>query len=191
MKKKKVISFTIEEYIQRVLSFHRYEAPGVIIGGFMVHRAREQMPEGVLFEAICETSKCLPDAVQLLTPCTTGNGRLRIIDSGRFALSLYDKYHGNGFRVFLDPGKLKDWPEINAWFFKLKPKQEQDQALLLDQIKEAGGTVCGISPIQVNPRFLKKKKTGNRVICPSCGEAYPAEDGKICRACQGESPYVL
>ncbi len=187
----KKMPFDIEEYIQRVRSFHSYEAPGVIIGGFMVHKAREQMPEGTLFNALCETAKCLPDAVQLLTPCTTGNGRLRIIESGRFALSLYDKHSGNGFRVFIDPGKLKDWPEINAWFFKLKPKKEQNEALLLDQIKEAGGTLCGTFPVQVDPQLLQKKKAGNRTICPSCGESYPALDGTLCRACQGESPYIL
>ena len=28
------------------------------------------------------------------------------------------------------------------------------------------------------------------VICPLCREAYPAQDGGICRACQGEAPYL-
>ena len=134
---------------------------------------------------------CLPDAIQLLTPCTVGNGWLKIINLGRFALSLYDKDQGNGFRVFLDPEKLDNWPEIKNWFFKLKPKAEQNMELLMAQIKEAGETLCGIHPIHVRPELLKKQKRGEIVVCPCCQEAYPAKDGEVCRGCQGESPYVV
>jgi len=185
MKMPKNISFDIEDYINRVRSFHGHVAPGVIIGGFMVHIARVHMPEGALFNAISETAKCLPDAIQLLTPCTIGNGWLRIFDIGRFALSLYDKHNGNGFRVFLNPKKLKDWTEINSWFFKLNPKPGQNQEFLCTQIKEAGGNLCEILPIQVRPEFLKKKNKSKIVICPSCEEAYPSQDGNVCRMCQG------
>ena len=61
---------------------------------------------GCLFDAICETRNCLPDAVQLLTPCTIGNGWLKVVNVGRFALTLYDKYQGEGVRVYLDPAKV-------------------------------------------------------------------------------------
>jgi len=183
-------SFEIEEFIHRVQSFHGYAAPGVVIGGFMVHLALTRIPEGVLFDAISETPACLPDAIQLLTPCTVGNGWLKIINLGRFALSLYDKYHGNGFRVFLDPGKLEKWPEINDWFFKLKSKSEQSQEDILSQIKKAGVEICGVCPIQIKPEFLKKRDKGKIVICPSCKEPYPLRDGDICLACQGNSPYI-
>lgn len=187
----KVSSFDIEEYIHCVKSFHGHVAPGVIIGGFMVHLAQDRIPEGILFDAICETPACLPDAVQLLTPCTIGNSWLKIINLGRFALSLYDKYKGNGFRVFLDPKKLEDCSEVKAWFFKLKPKAEQNHEILLTQIKEAGENLCGILPIQVRPEFLKKRGKGKIIICPSCKEPYPLQDGSICLACQGNSPYLI
>jgi formylmethanofuran dehydrogenase subunit E len=183
--------FDIEEYSHLVQSFHGYMAPGVIIGGFMVNLAKRNLPEGTLFNAICETTVCLPDAIQLLTPCTVGNGWVKIINLGRFALSLYDKDKGNGFRVFLDPKKLDDWQEIKNWFFKIKPKSEQNIDLLLSQIKETEATLCGIHPIQVRPELLKKDKRGEIVICPCCQEAYPAKDGGVCRGCQGQSPYIL
>jgi len=38
----------------------------------------------------------------MLTPCTIGNGWLKIFDFGRYALALYEKYGGQGIRVFLD-----------------------------------------------------------------------------------------
>jgi formylmethanofuran dehydrogenase subunit E len=157
----------------------------------MVHLASARIPEGVLFDAICETPVCLPDAIQLLTPCTVGNGWVKIINLGRFALSLYDKDQGDGFRVFLDPRKLDDWSEIKTWFLKLKPKAEQNAELLMAQIKEAGEALCGIHPVRIQPELLKKQKRGEIAVCPGCREAYPSRDGKVCRGCQGESPYVI
>jgi len=191
IKMRKESLFDIEEYIHRVQSFHGHTAPGVVIGGFMVHLARSRIGKEVLFDAICETPACLPDAVQLLTPCTVGNGWLKIINLGRFALSLYDKHNGNGFRVFLDPKKLEDYPEIKAWFFKLKSKREQSLEDILSQIKKAGVEIYGVSPVQIKPEFLKKRDKGKIVICPSCKEAYPLQDGDICLACQGRSPYII
>jgi formylmethanofuran dehydrogenase subunit E len=182
--------FDIEEYVHLVESFHGYMAPGVIIGGFMVHLALRYLPEGTLFNAICETPACLPDAIQLLTRCTVGNDRLKILNFGRFALSFYDQDKGIGYRVSLDSKKVDQWLEIKSWLFKLKPKVEQKTELLVSQIKEAGETLCEIHPICVRPEFLKKEKRGEIVICPCCQEAYPAKDGEVCRACQDESPYA-
>jgi formylmethanofuran dehydrogenase subunit E len=182
--------FDLENYLHLVQSFHGYMAPGVIIGGFMVNLAKHNLPEGTLLNAICETPVCLPDAIQLLTPCTTGNGRLKILNFGRFALSLYDKNKGDGYRVSLDSTKVDQWSEIKSWFFKLKPKLEQDEGLLLAQIKEAKDMFCRIETVLVRSQFLGKKKRGEIVICPCCQEAYPAKDGEVCRGCQGESPYA-
>jgi formylmethanofuran dehydrogenase subunit E len=181
--------FSYEEYLQRVASFHGNVAPGVVLGGFMVDLARQALPEGALYDAICETSACLPDAIQLLTPCTVGNGWLRIINLGRYALSLYDKYQGCGVRVFLDAKKIEDWPEIKTWLFKLKPKKEQDKQRLLAEIREAGSEILGQHSVQVRSRFLHKHSRGKIEVCSLCEEPYPVQDGGICRACQGELPY--
>ncbi|MGA7563259.1 MAG: FmdE family protein [Desulfobaccales bacterium] len=179
-----------EEFLQLVKSFHGNAAPGVVIGGIMVEVARRQLPPEVLFDAICETRNCLPDAIQILTPCTIGNGWLKVVNVGRFALTLYDKYGGEGVRVFLDPAKAADWPEINAWYRKLKPKKEQDPDRLLGEIKKAGAEILGWERVEIRPQFLGQRSRGRIVVCPLCREAYPAEDGGICRACQGDVPYL-
>ena len=155
----------------------------------MVDYALSEMETGVLFEAICETAPCLPDAIQLLTPCTIGNGWLKVIDLGRFALSLYDKYQGEGVRVFVDAEKLKGWEEISNWLYKLKAKREQDKDRLLAQIREAGRSILSKSRIRINPQHLGKTSKGAISDCPQCGEPYPKRDGAVCLACQGESPY--
>jgi len=187
----KIVSHSFEEYLKLLESFHGNAAPGLIIGGFMVDLALKHLPEGILFDAVSETPACLPDAVQILTPCTVGNGWLKVMNLGRFALSLYDKYTGRGVRVFLDPEKLEAWPEIKTWLFKLKAKSEQDKDRLLAEIKEAGTEILGIQPVQVQSSLLKKKSRGRIANCSLCGEPYPVSDGGICRACQGEGPYVI
>jgi len=185
-------SYTYDDYCKRVKAFHGTLAPGILVGGFMVDLARRNLPPGTLFDVICETVQCLPDAVQLLTPCSVGNQWMKIIDVGRFALTLYDKDTGEGVRVHMDSGKLERWPAIREWFFKLKPKREQDLGLLVEEIREAGADICGMDKITVLPGFLRGGREKSVTICPICGEAYRAGDGAVCPACsQGELlPYV-
>jgi formylmethanofuran dehydrogenase subunit E len=181
--------YSFDEFRALVQSFHGNIAPGVVLGGIMVEAAKSRLPEGILFDAVAETRYCLPDAIQLLTPCTIGNGWLKVLNLGRFALSLYDKYQGDGIRVYLDPAKVKDSSEIANWYLKLKPKHEQDKDLLLSQIREAGTDILNWQRVALRPQYLGKKSRGGMIICPMCREAYPAQDGGICRACQGEAPY--
>ncbi|HRX46082.1 MAG TPA: formylmethanofuran dehydrogenase subunit E family protein [Spirochaetota bacterium] len=186
----KIGTYSYEEFVQVVKSFHGTLAPGLLIGGFMVDLALKNVPEGEFFDSICETQVCLPDAVQLLTPCTTGNAWMKVFDFGKFAVTLYEKYSGEGVRVYLDVDKLKNWPEVNSWFFKLKPKKEQDSDLLMSQIKEAGHSILSMQRVKVEPEKLTREKAGPSSLCPVCGEAYPAKHGDKCRNCAGGSPYV-
>jgi formylmethanofuran dehydrogenase subunit E len=182
---------TFEEFIEKVSSFHRSIAPGIVAGGVMVDIARSNLPEGEFFDVICETAHCLPDAVQLLTPCTIGNRWLKIVDTSRYALTFYNKYTGHGIRVHLDAGKLRDWPAIRAWFLKEKPKKEQDLNALLAEIKSAGTGIYTTGRVKVKPSFItvQEKKRSSIALCPSCSEAYRADRGAKCPACSGEGPY--
>ena len=181
--------YTFEAFKERAADFHGYPAPGLLIGGYMVAMAQRALPEGILFEAVVETKKCLPDAVQLLTLCSMGNNWMKVINLGKYAVSLFDKYSGAGFRVHLDVGKLEPYPEIKAWFLKQKPKAEQDTERLFEEIKKAGDTICGITPIYIRQSFLGHSHMGEVGLCPHCHEAFPQEDGVLCRGCQGEAPY--
>ncbi|MFZ5425811.1 MAG: FmdE family protein [Thermodesulfobacteriota bacterium] len=187
---KKVCGLTREEYLERITAFHNYPAPGLLIGGFMVDAARRNLPEGTLFEALCETQACLPDAVQLFTPCTLGNGWLRLRDIGRYALTLYDKYSGEGFRVILDPARFGPYPEIAGWFLKLKHKHDQDSGKLREEIFEAGESILTVAAVRVSPTWLGKRSKGAIAVCPACGEAYPAMHGSTCLGCRGEDLFV-
>lgn len=182
-------NYSFNEFITQVKEFHGFSAPGVVMGGLMVDLALTRIPPGTLFNALCETDKCLPDAIQLLTPCTIGNGWLKIANFGRFAFALYDKDSGQGIRVVLNPVKVEQWPEIKDWYYKLKPKEEVDPTELLNAIENGGQDLYIVQEIKVHPDLLIKKKRGERVICPQCQEAYPSNGKGLCLACQGNSPY--
>jgi len=182
-------TYTFEEFKAKAAAFHGYPAPGLLIGGYMVELARRQLPAGTLFDAVSESAKCLPDAVQILTPCTLGNGWMRVLNLGRYALSLYDKYTGEGVRVWVDLDRLAPYEEIRGWFLKLKKKADQDTERLFHEIETAGETLCSMALVRVDDRFRKHKSMGRVGVCPICAEAYPANDGAICRGCQGEAPY--
>ena len=183
-------AYTFEEFRTLAENFHGYAAPGVLVGAYMVEFGKRRLPEGTLFEAVVESAKCLPDAVQLLTACSTGNQRLKVLDLGRYAVTLFDKHTGDGVRVSLDADKMAAFPELHAWFFKEKPKREQDSRRLEAEIRAAADSICGAERVRIAPRFLGRRHAEGIVRCPLCGEAYPKEDGPICRGCQGEAPYT-
>lgn len=182
--------YTFEEFKEIATKFHGFPAPGLLIGGFMVELAKKQLPRDILYDAVVETNKCLPDAVQLLTPCTFGNGWMKVYNLGRYALSLYNKYTGEGVRVFIDTKKLDNFPHVKNWFLKLLPKKEQDTVALLKEIEEAGEDFLSIQKVKIKPRVFEQRKMRGIKICPLCKEAYPSSDGVICRGCQGENPYL-
>lgn len=183
--------YTFAEFKAKAAEFHGYPAPGLLVGGYMVEMAKKALPDGALFEALVESKKCLPDAVQLLTLCSVGNNWMKVLNLGRYAVSLYDKFTGQGVRVHLDQNKLKLYPEIQGWFMKLKPKSEQDTDELLREIEEAGESICTLVSVRVKKRFLGHAHMSGIAVCPLCDEAYPLEDGILCRGCQGEAPYAV
>jgi formylmethanofuran dehydrogenase subunit E len=185
-----VCGHTYDEYLGMIKGFHGHVAPGVALGGLMVDMAYKNLPDGQYFDALSETRSCLPDAIQLLTPCTVGNGWLRIVDLGRFALSLFEKYSGNGVRVFVDSRKLEQWPELKTFFFKLVPKKEQDGKALMDEIRLAGASIFAIEKVVVDLDSVRSSNRRSFAICPACGEGYPKSDGDKCLSCQGSAPYL-
>jgi len=181
---------TFEEFKRAVQKFHGYPAPGVLIGGYMVEAAKAHLSEGTLFEVVVETKKCLPDAVQILTPCTAGNNWMRVVNLGRYALSICDKRTGLGVRVAIDAEKVRNWPAISSWFFKLQPKAEQDPERLLEEIGAAGESIFSVREVKIREGYFGKQPSQRVALCPFCREAYPQGDGSICLGCQGEAPCV-
>lgn len=180
----------IAGFEKKIAAFREKPAPGLIIGGFMVDEITKRLPRDRFYDVICESIKCLPDAVQILTPCSVGNGWLKILKIGRFAMTFYDKETGAGIRAYVDTDKLKRFPLINEWFFKLTPKKEQDTGKLMASIRLAGGEIISLQEVQVDLGIAKKKKDGKVAVCAKCHEAYPALEGStLCKVCSGKIQY--
>jgi formylmethanofuran dehydrogenase subunit E len=186
----RICRYTIDQYIDKLTEFHGNLAPGLLVGGFMVDAAIKEMPPCEFFDVISETIQCLPDAVQMLTPCTVGNGWLKIVNTGRFAITLYDKRSGQGVRVSMDASKLDRYPEIKNWFMRLVSKHEQDKDALIKEIRAAGYGIFSIHPVMVSPALRDKRAAPAITLCESCGEAYPQNGHALCLACQGMNIYV-
>lgn len=177
---------SVEECLQMIEGFHGWRAPGLLLGMYMVDWARELVGPDVEADAIVETRHCLPDAVQLFTPCTVGNGWLKILDWDRFAVTLYDRSCLDGFRVHLDLGRTESLcPELFDWFLRRVPKRSLPLEVLESAIRGAGRGVLSASPVVMTDAYRRLKKT-ETAVCPGCGESFGADRPRLCPACRGE-----
>ena len=178
----------LQQAVIRLSEFHTYPAPGVLIGAFMVDYALELL--GVSADkklyGVCETPKCLPDALQVIAHCTTGNNRLKVVPIGKFAITLNGPSDGEtaeAVRVFVDLDKLKNFHTIDTWYAN-SPLYDKHtmKGLLQDEIFQAGRQILSFERVRVT---VKKKKKWSSVTCPGCGETVPDYliEGDRCGAC--------
>jgi formylmethanofuran dehydrogenase subunit E len=187
--KKNGVDPRLREYLNRCIAFHSFPAPGLLIGAFMVDYALELLGAGTdeKLYAVCETHKCAPDALQVIAHATYGNNRLRIVNVGKFAITVNRGSGGDsaeGVRVYVDPKKLSRYPTIHTWFtnspaFNRKTMNNQ----LFDEIFSAGRAILSGERVRVK---VEPKKKWKSVTCPKCGEMVPdysvGADG-LCAAC--------
>jgi formylmethanofuran dehydrogenase subunit E len=180
---------TREELMADIRAFHGFVAPGLLIGAFMVDLAYDKIGREVEADAIVETRRCLPDAIQILTPCTIGNGWLKILDLGKFALTLYDRHTREGRRVWLDLDKARTGHDtVYRWFMGLASKKELPIDILQEAIFTAGTSILSSAGVRVVD-YGDRQKKGEVRICEKCHEAYLADQGSPCLACQGKGYY--
>lgn len=184
----------IREYIRRCVSFHGFAPPGLLIGVFMVDLALEELgasPNEKLY-AVAETPKCAPDAVQVVTSATMGNSRLRIIETGKFSITLNrgsTEERADGIRVYVDATKIRRYPTLDLWYTndpRYKSVDEKDR--VYDEILQAGRSILSWERVKVS---VPQKAVWQAVQCPVCKEMVPdylVEDG-VCTSCAGASYY--
>jgi formylmethanofuran dehydrogenase subunit E len=178
----------LQEEILRLAEFHTYPAPGVLIGAFMVDYAMELLgvtPDQKLY-GVCETPKCLPDALQVLAHITTGNNRLKIVPIGKFAITINaptEDPAAEAVRVYVDLEKLKKYPTIDIWYANSPAFDKKTmKGKLFDEIFRAGRQILSCERVVVP---VNKKKKWTSVTCTICGESIPdyLMEGDRCAAC--------
>lgn len=182
------------ENFKRCIDFHTFAAPGLLVGVYMVDYALELLksPPGEKIYAVCETTKCLPDALQVIAHSTTGNHRLRVLPIGKFALTVNgpaDTSHVNGFRIFVDGDKIGEFPTFALWYTKDPLFDPRTRGIdLIDEIIDAERDMLSCERVRVK---VPQKWPWRSAICSICGEMVPDNllvDG-ACSDCRSQSYY--
>ncbi len=178
-----------DDFVISMEEFHGYRSPGILLGGLMIEASLDELGDTPYLNVATETVVCLPDAVQLLTPCTIGNGFLQTIDWGKFALTCYDRLSLSGVRVWLNPDALGGFPLVRQWLEKSSHKKEKlPFEALAAEILVAAKEVISQRPVHLH-RSLKESQSVPTGRCPVCGESYPLHLGSACPACQDQAYY--
>ncbi|MDD1712822.1 MAG: FmdE family protein, partial [Methanoregulaceae archaeon] len=166
----------LQDHLNKCITFHTHLAPGLVIAVFMVDYALELLDAdpGERLHAVAETSKCVPDPLQVITRCTIGNHRLRVMPYGKFAITLNPQSEEpvvDGVRVFVDSEKAGGYSIISSWYTK-DPKFNPETMVypLLDEILKAGRQILSYERVRVK---VPKKEKWQAITCNSCGEMIP------------------
>ena len=190
----------LQPLVSKTLSFHVKNAPGVVIGVYMVDYALELLSglypgrDSYTLNAICETRVCLADPIQVLTGCTFGNKYLRLnaVDYGRYALILYNRDTAVGYRVYVDIQKIDGgkYPQLFAFFNKSRDyKSASRSALGEETIREfycAQRSIFSYSKVKIN--ISAKDAVEPAAICSTCGESFltsapSISESPVCEYC--------
>lgn len=182
------------EHFRRCIDFHTFAAPGLLVGVFMVDYALELLnpPRDEKIYAVCETTKCLPDPLQMIAHCTTGNHRLRVLPIGKFAITMNRPAETplvDGIRVFVDGDKIVRYPTFALWYTKdpcFDPRARG--SALVDEIIDAGRGLLSHERVRVK---VPQKWPWRSAICSICGEMVPDNllVNGACADCRSQSYY--
>jgi formylmethanofuran dehydrogenase subunit E len=189
MKTASVCGIEYEALLIQMEEFHGYRSPGILLGGLMLDTALKKLEPTPYLNVVCETVVCLPDAVQMLTPCTIGNGFLQVLDWGKFAFTTYDRQTLAGIRVRLNHDRLSVYPIVHRWFERTgRPREKPPFDLLAEEMLAAAPQLIACCPVRLH-RALKDPNPVPTVPCPKCGESYPLHLGPACPSCSGKGYY--
>ncbi len=183
----------LKKDIEKAAEFHRDCPPGIPIGVYMTDYAMELLGSYEKLKAVTETSRCLVDAVQVMTPCSFGSPYFKLMDYGKYALTLYDRETGKGVRVYVDAKKLdrEKYPMLSAWFLRDKsPMGKPDKAKTTEEfITKAGRDILSYQRVKIN--LPPKDELYPPKLCKICGESFISEGKDTCKACAGEGYYDI
>ena len=178
----------LTDYLLQAEEFHGHVSPGLVLGGYLVDAAWSRLGQTNSLNAVVETVVCLPDAVQILTPCTMGNNFMQVLDWGKFALTLYDRQRLLGFRAWADRRAIAQHPEVAGWFLRGAGGLALPKEQVVEHLARLGPGLVGVAAVRL-PRSLKSQDKVPTGPCPRCGESYPLRLGDSCPACQGRAYY--
>ncbi|WP_109207877.1 FmdE family protein [Moorella sp. Hama-1] len=178
---------TIDEDLQAAVAYHGHLCSGMILG---VRMARLGLRELGIDDPLnyrdlivyVEMDRCATDAVGVVTGCTPGRRRLKIVDYGKMAASFVDLASGRAVRVA-------------AWGSQ-RPPEGADPPIFWKDMPDA--EIFKWQPVRVDipPEDLPGKPR-RTVTCSRCGERIHdcrelvVDGGVLCRACARGAYYQM
>lgn len=174
----------LEPYFEQGIEFHGYLSPGFVLGVIMVDLAKEILGPRDLIDAVVETKACIPDAIQLMTSCSYGNGWMRVKDWDKLALTLYDKHKLDGVRVSVNLEEVKKHPSIERWLMREGHTRKEEVA---KEVMRVGRSILSWQRVRAAP--YKRIENAPLAVCSSCGETHSSVDSDLCIRCSGREDY--
>lgn len=171
------------DFLLAAEGFHGHVSPGVVMGGHLADAAWSGLGDTPFINAVVESVVCLPDAVQLLTPCTLGNGFMQVLDWGLFAVTMYDRKSLKGVRARFAADRVEQYPFIADWYLR-RSTGPLDKEPVVAELLAHGRELVSVAPVRMR-RSLKDETRYPTGPCPDCGEMYPLRWGEVCPACGG------
>ncbi|MDW8327407.1 MAG: FmdE family protein, partial [Anaerolineales bacterium] len=188
---------TLRELLDASAALHRHLCPRQVLGvrmgllaGEVLGLALPQTDKRLL--TIAETNGCAVDGLSVATGCWVGRRTLRIEDFGKVAATFVDTHTGRAVRIAPRAGcreRARDYaPEArNRW-----------EAQLLGYQRMPNEALLSVQSVQLKvPVAQLISRPGVRTLCDLCGEEIMnkreiVREGQVlCRACAGESYYLL
>lgn len=188
--------------LEEVVAFHGHMCTGLALGARASEVAlREFDPDagpGELIAAV-ETHTCSVDAIQVLTGCTFGNGKLFYFDYGKDAYSFWASGRP-GVRVVTLPAEARP-PEFWETFARVQTgtASQEEMADFFAVQQKWSETILQAPPEKLFQIERLNEAPPTRpiitapVLCEECGEAtlghWTLEEGgrRLCRACATNS----
>ncbi|HNY12683.1 MAG TPA: formylmethanofuran dehydrogenase subunit E family protein [Candidatus Wallbacteria bacterium] len=179
---------------KQIFMARKYHSPLMPLAASMINGAMNRFPflDRAHLKCIVETNSCLIDTVEKLTHCNRVNGKLKVFDYGRYALTFYDSEDLAGVRVFVDTQKLQKYSAyLYHYFIKSNQDIEFDNYKVFCEAAKKAEMVITFKKVTLSGSFHGRgtgmKKWG---VCPICGEsghmlraASSDEKHEICIAC--------
>ena len=171
-----------DQTLDRVVEFHGHMCPGLAMGIQASQLALREIGAHAKDEevvAVVETDMCGVDAVQFLTGCTFGKGKLIHRDWGKNAFSFFRRSDGRAVRIVARPDAWQRNPEHQALFAKVRSGQATDAERSRFQELHVGESrrVLDLDPDrlyqvqELSAAPPRKARIHASVVCAECGEA--------------------
>lgn len=184
--------------IELATALHGHLAPGVALGLRMSELAlsRLNMSKGDKhLLGVCETSRCLADAMQAATGCTLGHGNAVVMEYGKLALTVADARNENGIRIALRDEVAGISPLMEKWMMRQGRLTKEEEKALGYLLLETSESCFDVQEVKVN--VGQKFENSQITRCAGCGELIPAKlsiklgEKCHCKPCAGEGYYTL